>query len=654
MTPARTTGNLSPREVTTLLGVLVLVSAPHVTRISLWAVAAAFAFVSYRIAAAWRSWPMPGRWLRFLLVVLVCTGIVFDFSTRFGRDAAVSMLLLMAALKALELQAPRDALVIINLGYFLIVTSFLYSQSIPLALYMLLLLLLITSLLIALQRRENRFTVKHTVGVAGMLLLQGVPLMLVLFFVFPRVQGPLFGWSQSTSSGISGLSEEMSPGSLSSLSLSDEVAFRVQFESAPPKPSSLYWRGPVLWDFDGRTWRMAKMPLLDRPIHTPVSERIRYQVTLEAHQSRWLFAIDLPTRVPIDALLTADYQMLSRQPLRHRQRYDMESDLGYVLGFDESEMSLKRALRLPADGNAGARELARKFLSESSTPQGIIAKALNLFRTQRFFYTLVPPQLGPEPVDEFLFGTRRGFCEHYASSFVFLMRAAGLPARVVTGYLGGEVNPIGNYLIVRQSEAHAWAEVWLPESGWIRIDPTAAVSPARIEIGLAAALPASEALPLGIGVDARWLRHLRYTLDASANGWNQWILGYSKERQNQLFSKIGMTRVNWQELTLLLMIFAGAATSILALSLLKDIHFRRTPAAVSIYRRFLRKLARLGLKPRPGEGPVAFAERAVNANGAWSNSIRAITEHYLAIRYGQDTGVARLRAFAQSVRRFTP
>jgi protein-glutamine gamma-glutamyltransferase len=254
--------------------------------------------------------------------------------------------------------------------------------------------------------------------------------------------------------------------------------------------------------------------------------------------------------------------------------------------------------------------------------------------------------LGDEPVDEFLFETRRGFCEHYASSFVFLMRAAGLPARVVTGYLGGD------YLIVRQSEAHAWAEVWLPGQGWKRIDPTAAVSPARIEIGLAAALPAGEPLPLAIRVDAGWLRQARFALDAVANGWNQWILGYGKERQMQLLSRFGMGKINWRELALILVSVAGAATGILALALLRDIHFHRLPPEVRAYRRFLRKLSRSGLSPGYGEAPVAFAERAISTNSKWRSAVHTITGHYLAIRYGSAKDPDRLRALAREVKRF--
>jgi transglutaminase-like putative cysteine protease len=582
----------------------------------------------------------------------VCAGIVLDFTTRFGRDAAVSMLLLMATLKALELRTARDAMVIINLGYFLIITGFLYSQAIPLAVYMLVLMVIITAVLISLQRRVASFTPRQSVRIAGNLILQGVPLMLVLFVLFPRVQGPLFGLPQSSPTGVSGLSDEMSPGSLSSLSLSDDVAFRVQFESTPPKPSTLYWRGPVLWDFDGRTWRMAKMPILENPVHESRSNRIRYSVTLEPQQSKWLFAIDLPTKLPSESLLTADYQLLTRQTSRYRQRYEMESDLDYVLSPEESPSMLRRALRLPADGNSRARQLATRFRQEARAPREIIDQALNFFRTQRFFYTLAPPELGAETVDEFLFDTKRGFCEHYASSFVFLMRAANIPARVVTGYLGGEVNPIGNYLIVRQAEAHAWAEVWLSGKGWLRIDPTAAVSPARIEIGLAAALPAGEPLPLGLRIDASWIRQLRYVADATANGWNQWILGYTKERQARLLTGFGMGPVHWQELTLLLLFLGGAATGVLALSLLKDIHLLRPPAEIRIYRRFLRKLSRVGLQPIPGEGPLAFSERVIRANHAWADSVRTITSTYLEIRYGQQH--ERKREFARAVQHFSP
>lgn len=651
---------LSAREVTALLAVLALISAPHAAHSALWPMAASALFIGYRLTAAWRSWPLPGAWLRLALVILVCAGILLDFSLRFGRDAAVSMLLLMAGLKSLELRTPRDAIVVINLGYFLIVTSFLYLQSLFLALYMLVLLVLVTALLMALQRRASAaFPMGHTVRNALVLLLQGVPLMLLLFLLFPRVQGPLFGWSQSTSTAVSGLSEEMSPGSLSSLSLSDEVAFRAQFDGPAPKAATLYWRGPVLWDFDGRTWRMARTALLDQPRHESAGEPVRYQVTLEANQSRWLFAIDLPRRVPIDAVLSADYQMLSRQPLRQRQRYRMESDLRYVLSRQESPQALQRALRLPPDGNRRARQLAGGFRARAHGARQVVEQALAHFRTERFFYTLVPPELGAEPVDEFLFGTRRGFCEHYASSFVFLMRAAGVPARVVTGYLGGEVNPLGDYLIVRQSEAHAWAEVWLAGEGWVRIDPTAAVSPARIEVGLAAAVPAGEPVPAAILIEWQWLRQARFALDALTNSWNQWVLGYGRERQMQLLSRMGMGQVQWQQLTLALMAFAGAATLILSLFLLKDIHLRRRPPAVRAYRRFQRKLARVGVAPRAGEAPLAYAARAIAANTCWAAAIDDITARYLTICYGAgpSTGpgaAAQIRALARAVRNFKP
>jgi len=654
MMPPRQAEPLRAAEVSALLGVLVLIGAPHVTHVNTWAIVASGLFVAYRVFAAWRQWPLPGKALRLCLVLLVCAGIVLDFNTRFGRDAAVAMLLLMAGLKSLEVRTPRDAIVVINLGYFLIITSFLYSQSLTLAIYMVMLLIFITAMLMALQRRAPTMAAMQFVRRAATLLLQGVPLMLLLFLLFPRVQGPLFGWSQSSSTGVSGLSEEMSPGSLSSLSLSDEVAFRVQFEGTAPKPSTLYWRGPVMWDFDGRTWRMARSTLLERPSHLPLGERVRYQVTLEPHQTRWLFAIDLPTRIPIDAVLTSDYQMLSRQPLRQRQRYDMQSDLNYALSRDESPMSLQRALRLPPDGNARARALAQTFSQRDGSVQGIVRQALDTFRTQRFFYTLVPPELGDEPVDEFLFDTRRGFCEHYASSFVFLMRAAGVPARIVTGYLGGQVNPLGDYLIVRQSEAHAWAEVWHANQGWIRVDPTAAVSPARIEVGLAAALPSSEPIPGAIRLDVSWLRQARFALDAVANGWNQWVLGYGKDRQTRLLSRLGMGKVNWQQLTLILMLCTAVATALLSLSLLREIHFRRPAAEVRHYRRFQRKLRSAGIATRSGEAPLAYAERAMAANQTWAPAIATITTLYLEIRYGGLNTPERRARLERAVRRFRP
>jgi len=634
-----------------LLGVLVAVLIPHVQRMPVWVSSTVAAMFIWRGWLTWRDGTLPRKWLLIPLTVLGTAGVVFSYGPRLGRDAAVALLAIMLGLKVLEVKALRDATVAVCLGFFLIITNFLYSQTIATALYMLAVMAWLTATLVSLQDRSHTLAPAQALRIAVTLMLQAAPLTIVLFLLFPRVQGPLFGFPQATSTGVSGLSDNMSPGSLSRLSLSDDVAFRVRFGSPAPPPQSLYWRGPVLWDFDGRTWTTgeAGTTATGGVHHDATTAPVQYTVTLEPHYMRWVFAIDLPTGAPPNTVLTNDYQLLSTRPIRNRLRYDVSSHLGYRYGLDEQPGLLRRALRLPRGYNPRALELGRQIRQQSSTELDVVRNALGLFRQQPFFYTLVPPELGNDPVDEFLFVTRRGFCEHYASSFVFLMRAAGVPARVVTGYQGGEMNPLSDYMIVRQSEAHAWAEVWLREEGWVRVDPTAAVSPARIQSGIAAALPAGEPLP--ISVRGRWelLNRIHFTWDAMANFWNQWVLGYTPDRQTKLFTDTGWRTPTWQTLTVLLMSVAGAVVALLGLLVLRQPLLVRPDPAARMWRAFCRKLAKRGTERRPGEGPCDFAQRASVEQPALEPRIRAIVELYINVRYAGRGGNAEARRLRKLV-----
>jgi transglutaminase-like putative cysteine protease len=351
--------------------------------------------------------------------------------------------------------------------------------------------------------------------------------MLILFVFFPRVQGPLWGLPQDAYSGTSGLSNTMTPGSISQLILSDAVAFRVKFEGTIPKPNQLYWRGPVFWYFNGKNWLPGNKTPRNFFKYERLEKRVQYTVTLEPHNNHWLFVLDMPAMLPPESTGSNDYQVLSRTPVRSRMRYKMASYLSHKVGLDADEKELSRALQLPPDTNSGgnkrARALAESWRQDINSDEAIMRKALSMFRNQKFYYTLLPPLLGDNQVDEFLFDTLQGFCEHYSSSFVFLMRSAGIPARVVTGYLGGKINSVGNYMIVRQSDAHAWAEVWLKDRGWVRVDPTASVSPERLNSGIAAAVPYSDQLPMMARTEFEWLRTMRMSMDAMANNWNQWV-----------------------------------------------------------------------------------------------------------------------------------
>jgi len=630
---------------------MVLVTLPHVERLPLWVCALAALAIGLRVYLASRGLPLPRKWLLLAMVATASMGIYMSFGTLFGRDAGVALLIVMLTLKLLEMASMRDAMIVVFLSYFVVLTNFLYSQTIPTAALMLLGVWVITAAMIGLHWRAGARRYQDLLRLSGLMLAQATPIMLVLFLLFPRVQGPLWGLPRDAFGGITGLSDSMSPGTLSQLSLSDAVAFRVQFRDEMPKPNQLYWRGPVLWYFDGRSWHTGLSFDQTRPSYAPAGDAFTYTVTLEPHDQRWLFALDLPAMLPPNARFTADYQILSNAPIRQRIRYEMTSHATYRLGYEGlSAYERRRALQLPEGYNWRSRALAENIRKAAANDREVLSQVLGMFRTQPFFYTLTPPLLGDNPIDEFLFNTRSGFCEHYASAFTFLMRAAGIPARVVTGYQGGEVNPIGDYLIVRQADAHAWAEAWIEGQGWLRVDPTAAVSPLRVEAGIAAAVPASDPLPLLVRGNAEWLRQLRFTWDSFANTWNQWVLGYNPERQYWLLSRVGLDRATWQTLTVILVAITAAITALLGALLLHQLQRDKQDAAASIYTRFCRKLARKGARRGAAEGPADFAARAAQLLPQVAPQIRAISKAYIALRYGAPEGAERLTMLRRMVR----
>ncbi len=551
---------LNLRNVFWLTLSLLLVMEPHALRIPIWVTLMGFALCSLRLYVAYARLRIPRKSILLFLVVAVTVGVYLNYGTIFGRDSGVALLIIMLSLKLVESATKRDAMIVVFLSYFLIITNFLYSQTIPTAIFMLFAMIIITSTMIGLQHTNARYAYRDVFFLSGTLLAQAIPLMLVLFVLFPRVQGPLWGLPQDAHSGISGLSDTMSPGSISQLGLSDAIAFRVQFSSGVPRHPLLYWRGPVLWDFDGRTWTAAysanslhqdPATIPPQPNYQAQGAAVHYAVTLEPHNKRWLFALDLPATIPPRSTITPDFQLLAEAPLRTRARYEISSFPIYNINQVQRE-EIDRALRIPSGYNPRTHALAQSMLRAARNEQTFVQDVLRLFRNQNFFYTLQPPLLGLDSIDDFLFDTRRGFCEHYASSFAYLMRAAGIPARVVTGYQGGEINTVGNYLIVRQADAHAWVEIWTGERGWVRIDPTAAVSPLRVESGIAAAALATDPLPFIMRTNYLWLRRIRFSWDAVANSWNQWVLGYNPQRQLQLLSRVGLNSVSWKEMTLLL------------------------------------------------------------------------------------------------------
>ncbi len=631
---------------------LALATVPHTPRLALWVNAFIGLAFAWRIFLAWRGRAMPSRMLITLLGVAGFAGVFLSFRTVFGRDAGVTLLVLLMSLKLLEMRLMRDVFVLVFLAYFLALTNFFYSQTIPTSLVMLATVLIITTSLVGFNAPGQRGT--SSLRTAGLLLLQASPLMVLLFFLFPRVPGPLWGLPQDAFAGVTGLSDTMSPGAISRLSSSDAIAFRVRYEGAPPPRNQLYWRGPVFWSFDGRTWRPG-MPRIDNSFRFEArGNPIDYEVTLEPHNRQWLFALDLPARLPPNARITTDYQLLSIPPVRNRLRYETRSYPAYKATSGAEAFDLRSALSLPGPLNPRARALGEEWRSKIADPEAILREAISFFRNGRYLYTLSPPLLGDNTVDEFLFDTKQGFCEHFASSFTVLMRAAGVPARIVTGYQGGEINPVDNYMVVRQAEAHAWSEVWLgPERGWVRVDPTAAAFPVRVEGGLAASVPQSSELPLLMRTQLDWLRQMRFNWDALTNRWNQWVLGYNTDRQRDILSRFGMQTPSWQTLAMLLFWSVAAVIGLTALWLLR--RARNNDPVQRAWIAFCRKLARAGLARAPGEGPQDFARRVLPGLPRRADAIQAITRLYIDLRYGRREGDREAaRQLGRRVREFRP
>ena len=616
-------------------------TVPHAEYQPAWTTAGAGVLFA---TAAWLWWSgrrLPGSWPLAFLVAAVCGAVLVEYRTLFGREPGVSLLVLFTAMKLLELRSRRDATVLLTLGYFVLLTHYFESQSIATGLWLLVTTTLLTAALVRLHGGMAG-TPAAVLRQAAMLVMQAVPFMLVLYLLFPRVAGPLWGLPQDAHSGRSGLSEQMSPGNIASLALSSEIALRARFAGTAPPRDRLYWRGPVLEAYDGRTWRphggRGRTPQVE-----PLAEPVSYETTLEPHQQRWLLALDAPAAPGPDFGLAGTLTATSREPLSQRRRYALSAVLDYHFNRDEDVYVLRRNLALPDAANPRARELAAAWQRADPDPQRLVQKALALFATGDFTYTCNRRCSASSRSNDFLFATRRGFCEHYAAAFVVLMRAAGVPARVVTGYQGGELNPVDGFVVVRQSDAHAWAEVWLAGRGWTRVDPTATVSPARVEGGIAAAMPDGEPVPGLMQLRSDWLRTLRFRWEAINNAWNQYVLGYNPERQREFLARLGLPDADWRNLAAMLAAVCGVLLLLLAAWAIRQ----RQPAdaASRLWRKALRRLARRQVNCAPWETPLALLRRVEGDNPALAAALAPVVTAYLQARYGgAGDELQRLRA----------
>ena len=638
-----------------LLASALLVLAPHFSHLPPWISLLCGTTLLWRGVVTFRGTRMPPSWLLLPVSLSAMAGVYFSFNTLLGRDAGVAMLVLLVAFKMLEMHARRDLFVVIFLCFFLVLTNFFYSQSIGTAILMIVSIVFLLGAQLSFQFTGRVPPLRARLSMASKIVALASPLALLLFFVFPRIQGPLWGLPGDAMSGRSGLSNSMAPGNLSNLAMSDEIAFRVKFHDPVPAQPKLYWRGVVLGAFDGRTWSQVRHGRGERgPLRVPISvrgERVRHQVTLEPSPHRWLFALEVPEKVPEipgnPSGASSELEMAASFPLDQRVRYEVASFPEYSLGDDPVLADAERWLLLPRGYNPRAIEAGIALQSEPE-PRERVRRVLRQLAEGQYVYTLEPPALGRHSVDEFLYQTRAGFCEHYASAFVFLMRAAGVPARVVTGYQGGEMNPVDGFLTVRQSDAHAWTEVWLANRGWIRIDPTAAVSPSRIRQTAARMLPRPDpfGLPqlgklINFGSSGEgWLGQLRYRAGAINNGWNQWVLNYSPERQRSLLDAAGDSEVQWRYLSAIALLAA-------LLYLARVVRRRREKDPIdALYSALNLQMGRAGLGRASAEGPNAWAERLADSSLAPEKkaALARFLQLYSAYKYGAGTPDARLAA----------
>lgn len=593
------------------------------------------------------------RALRLALAAAAVLLVFMSFGYLLGKEPGVALLVLLLCLKLFERSGARDVWVTLLLLFFLLLALLLYGQT-PLTLVAVTFCFWL-AMCALMQMQDARMSVGRVARLSARQMLGGMAAAAVLFFIVPRVDGPLWGLPRDALRALSGLSDSMSPGSLSELILSDELVMRAEFEDAIPPPHWRYWRGPVLESFDGRTWRHLPSRLLAAPQYTPQGVQFRYRLERQPDPDgqRWLLAMDFPAAGVAGARYSArDFTLLAARAPGAPRSLHLEAWPQTPVGVQLRQFHLQRSLVLPARGNPRTRALAEKLRTEAAGDHArIVALASEFFRNNALQYTLTPAPLGNDSVDEFLFDTREGFCEHFASSFAFLLRAAGVPARVVVGYLGGQPDPTINSLIIRQSDAHAWNEVWLEGRGWLRVDPTALAVPGRIAGGLRAAVP-DEELPLMLRARQQWLRDLRAVWESAARLWNDWVIGLDTVRQQRLWDwlHIGAARALW------LGLFGVPLAAALCGFAWARWRAARADPLQTLWRRFCRKLARRGIARQPWEGPLDYGTRAAAVLPARGAEIDEIVRLYARLCYGAHLVLDTdgLRRLGQLIHRFRP
>ena len=594
-----------PRETRDTLFLLLVIAwtvAPQTANLPLWCSGMTAFILLWRGRIAWLGLPLPSRWWLFALLGIAAAATLFSHRTLFGRDAGVTFIVVLLALKTLEMRARRDAFVIFFLGFFTLLSNFFFSQSLLTAASMLVALLGLLTALVNAHMPVGRPPLWQAAKTASWMALLGAPIMAVLFMLFPRI-APLWGVPSDAMSGRSGLSSTMKVGTIASLALDSSVAMRIKFEGSAPPQSTLYFRGPVLSTFDGREWKPLRSPLptpqqltADLAVQgTPFN----YQITMEATQKPWIMTLDAtpqaPTLFGYESRMEPDLHWVADRPIADLVRYNVSSYAQFQHGPRQRIVGLQDYLDLPIGFNPRTQALAGQIRRENPAAgtQQLVSTVLTKLANEGYSYTLQPGVYGTHTADEFWFDRKTGFCEHIASSFVLLMRAMSVPARIVTGYQGGDVNGLDGFWTVRQSDAHAWAEVWVPEQGWTRVDPTASVAPGRIGNYQPLEAPRNVFQQALVTVNPALAGGLRAIWEATNNRWNQWVLNYSQTRQLDMLRNLGFESPSWADLGYVLaalVVLAGTVGAIWT-----QLEQRRVDPWLRLLHAARRKLAAAGI-----------------------------------------------------------
>ena len=646
---------LSAKQLYVLLGILFFSVLPHFFHFPAF-ISIFFVFVLlFRIAFIHYARKPVSKIVIGIFLLLAFTSVAIP-GNKVGTGFGVSLLIVMLAMKTLELKNVRDAYVFLFLDCFLLITLFLYNQEIYLWFYVWFLIFCILGFLLSLNFSSERFSLKSALKPIGLIFLQALPLLIIFFLVFPRLNGPLWAFNHQTNAAITGISGSLTPGTISQLSQSNDIAFRVKFnaDAELPRPENRYWRGPVMTATDGYEWTADKVTNYADPIFETSLHDLVYQLTIEPTQQSWLFALEHPTDLPENAVYTDNFTLRSKETITKRATINLQSRVSNQINIDQFE-KIEAALFVPDIVTPRLLNLVEQLQQNTTSDEAFINEVLRYFNQENFIYTLSPPIMRENPADQFLFDARAGFCEHYATSFVLLLRLADIPARVVTGYQGGEWNPTGEHLIVRQSDAHAWAEVWLDDKGWTRFDPTAAVAPERVRNSINNSLTSAGA-PVRFTIENdsafnHFLQQARWLVDTVDLNWHRWIVRFSDKKQKDLFSWAGLAQLGQYGVIVLSVIICLFFLSLLGL-LLRGKQQRCDDPVIKLWGIFLKKLRQSGIEVSHFDGPQRVQQITALSKIRQRHAAVKIVDSYIALRYQKSPDPTLLSDLKKRIRQF--